>query len=118
MNEVWTDAVSAVAGGVLGVIFFVGLRWTIERGLRSSVPALWFLGSLVLRTSLVLAGFWLISRGHTDRMVLCLVGFFIVRVIATKAPGVTSPPTPLLGKERGARTEGASEPTGAITHAP
>ena len=36
-------------GGLLGTMFFGGLWWTVRTGVSSQRPALWFLGSLVLR---------------------------------------------------------------------
>ena len=38
-----------LAGLVLGAIFFGGLWWTVRKGLSSQQPALWFLGSMLLR---------------------------------------------------------------------
>ena len=62
--------------GLLGVIFFGGLWWTVQKGVASEAPAFWFLGSLLLRTSLILAGFYLVSLGHWSRLVACLLGFY------------------------------------------
>ena len=39
-----------VAGALLGAFFFGGLWWTVQKGVTSEQPALWFLGSLLLRT--------------------------------------------------------------------
>ena len=51
-----------VAGVLLGAIFFGGLWWTVRKGVSSKRPALWFFGSLLLRTSIVLAGFLFCSQ--------------------------------------------------------
>jgi F1F0 ATPase subunit 2 len=75
---------SACAGGLLlGAFFFGGLWWTLRRGLASERPALWFFGSLLLRTSIILAGFYFISGGTWERSVACLLGFVIARFVAT-----------------------------------
>ena len=73
-----------LAGGVLGAIFFGGLWWTVRRGLSARQPALWFLGSLLARMSVALAGFYFVSGGHWERLATCLLGFFMARVAVTR----------------------------------
>ena len=73
-----------MTGVFLGAIFFGGLWWTVQKGLTSKWSALWFFGSLLLRTSIALAGFYFIAQGHWDRLLVCLVGFVIARVIVTR----------------------------------
>jgi F1F0 ATPase subunit 2 len=70
-------------GAVLGAIFFGGLWWTVRRGVSSNQPALWFLGSLVLRMSIALSGFYLVGRGHWERLIACLIGFVLARLAVT-----------------------------------
>ena len=84
MNETLTLMLAWVAGGVLGAIFFGGLWWTVRRGVSSPRPALWFFGSLLLRTSIVLGGFYFVGRGHWERLVACLLGFIIARFIVVR----------------------------------
>jgi F1F0 ATPase subunit 2 len=83
MNETLTLVLAWLAGGGLGAIFFGGLWWTVRKGVSSQRPALWFLGSLVLRTGIVLVGLYLVSGGHWERLVACLLGFVIARFILT-----------------------------------
>ncbi len=83
MNETVMLVLAGIAGVVLGAIFFGGLWWTVRKGLSSGRPALWFFGSLLLRTGIVLAGFYLISDGRWKRLLACLLGFFIARFIVT-----------------------------------
>jgi F1F0 ATPase subunit 2 len=88
MNESTTGLLVALAAGVLlGVFFFGGLLWTVRKCLSSRQPALWVLGSLLLRTVVVLAGFYYVSAGHWERMLLCLAGFLIARLLATRLTG-------------------------------
>ncbi len=93
MNEPLMLVLSGLAGGMLGVLFFGGLWWTVRKGLASPRPALWFLGSLVVRTSVVLAGFYLVGGGDGKRLITCLLGFIIARFVVmrltrpTVAPG-------------------------------
>ena len=56
MRDPMTLLLAGGAGVLLGVLFFGGLWWTVQRGLVSRRPALWFVGSFLLRTSVVLAG--------------------------------------------------------------
>ena len=82
MNETLTLVLAWVAGGLLGALFFGGLWWTVRRGVSSPRPALWFFGSLVLRMSIVLAGFYFVGGGQWKRLAACLLGFVIARFIA------------------------------------
>lgn len=75
------------AGVLLGVLFFGGLWWTAQRGLASRRPALWFVGSFLLRTSVVLAGMYVVSSGRWEALLACLVGFVVARVIVTRLAG-------------------------------
>jgi F1F0 ATPase subunit 2 len=81
MSDIPALALTLVAGGLLGVFFFAGLWWTVENGVVSEKPALWFLSSLLLRTGVILAGFYFVSQGHWSRLVACLLGFLIARFI-------------------------------------
>ncbi len=82
--------VAALASGVLlGAIFFGGLWWTVRRGVTSKRPALWFCGSLLLRTGIVLVGFYFVTGGHWQRLLACLLGFVIARRIGTRLSGAT-----------------------------
>ena len=60
MNETLTLVLALVTGVLLGAIFFGGLWWTVRKGVSSERPALWFLGSLLLRTSITLTGFYFV----------------------------------------------------------
>jgi F1F0 ATPase subunit 2 len=83
MNETLTWALAGLAGGLLGAIFFGGLWWTVRHGVSSPRPALWFLGSGLLRMSIVLAGFYFVSGSQWKRLVACLIGFVVARAVVT-----------------------------------
>lgn len=72
------------AGVLLGALFFGGLWWTLRKGLPSNRPALWFSGSLMLRYGIVLAGFHFVGGGQWQRLLACLAGFFMARLITTR----------------------------------
>ena len=75
------------AGLLLGLTFFGGLWWTIRKGMASPHPALWFLGSMVVRSGLALAGFYLVSAGQWERLLACLCGFIVARFVITRVTG-------------------------------
>ena len=83
MNEPLTLALAWLAGSALGANFFGGLWWTVRKGVSANQPALWFLGSLLLRMGIALAGFYVVSGGHPDRLLASLVGFVMARPIVT-----------------------------------
>ena len=56
MNELLSLAVPLAAGVLLGAIFFGGLWWTVVRAVSSPRPALWFIGSKLLRMGVALGG--------------------------------------------------------------
>ena len=72
-----------VAGVLLGTIFFGGLWWTIRKGLTSEQPAALFFFSLLVRTGIALAGFYFVARGDWRRVLSCLVGFILARILVT-----------------------------------
>jgi F1F0 ATPase subunit 2 len=73
-----------VAGVLLGALFFGGLWWTVRKGVSSQQPALWFFGSLMLRTCVTLTGFYFVSSGHWERLLSCLLGFVVASAIVAR----------------------------------
>jgi F1F0 ATPase subunit 2 len=70
-------------GVLLGAIFFGGLWWTVRKSLSSERPALWIFTSLLLRMGVTLTGFYLVSDGQWQRLLLCLLGFIMARLVVT-----------------------------------
>jgi F1F0 ATPase subunit 2 len=90
MNEIPALLVASFAGAVLGMIFFGGLWWTIRRGVASKSPAVWFIGSLLLRATVALSGVYWVSRGDWRRLLACLLGLLLARTWVmriTRLPG-------------------------------
>lgn len=90
-----------IAGAALGTFFFGGLWWTISRAVASSRPAVWFMASLLLRTSVVLVGFFVTSRGDWQRLLACLAGFFLARLAVTRLTRVPAKKGLQLSKQGG-----------------
>jgi F1F0 ATPase subunit 2 len=76
-------------------MFFGGLWWTVRNSVSSKQPAFLFLGSLLLRTSIALVGFYFIARGHSERLLVCLVGFVTARLLVTWLTRAANKPTSL-----------------------
>ena len=81
MNDVWGVLLALLVGLLLGALFFGGLWWTVRKGVSASQPAFLFLGSMLLRTGIVLVGFYFVASQHMDRLVVCLLGFVAARIV-------------------------------------
>ncbi len=89
MIESPTLILDLIAGLILGTIFFGGLWWTVRKGIVSGQPAVWFLGSLLLRTLIALAGFYFVSRGDWRKLLACLLGFILSRLAVSRLTRVS-----------------------------
>ncbi len=92
MNEMWNLIPALATGLSVGVIFFGGLWWTVRKAFPSKDPAVWLLGSLLLRMGLVLTAFYFVGRGQWERMLTCLIGFIIARVVVMRLTRVPEKP--------------------------
>lgn len=99
MNETLSLMLALVTGVLLGAIFFGGLWWTVQKGVSSKQPVFWFFGSLMLRMSIALAGFYFVSYGHWERLMVSLLGFVIARFIITWLTGSLAQHNNSLTKE-------------------
>jgi len=98
MNESLSLVLAWVIGILLGAIFFGGLWWTVRKGVSSKIPALWFMGSMLLRTAIVLTGFYFVAGGHWERLMVCLLGFVMARLIMTRLTRSAKKPAYLAEK--------------------
>jgi len=98
MNEALILAAALIAGIALGAFFFGGLWWTVRKGVASERAALWFLGSMLIRTSVVLLGFYFVLGDNWQRLVAGLLGFVIARIIVTRLTRVAERTKPSLQK--------------------
>jgi len=93
MNETLNLVLALATGVLLGGVFFVGLWWTVRKVVSSKHPALWLLGSALLRMSIALAGFYFVAHGHWERLLVCLLGFVTARLIVTRLTRAAERPT-------------------------
>jgi len=97
-SEILILFLTASVGLMLGGIFFGGLWWTVRNGINAKQPGLWFLGSMIVRMAIVMAGFYFVGGGQWDRLLSCLLGFIAARsiVIWLTRPRNTKPLIPLI----------------------
>ncbi len=84
MNDLLTIFWVLAVGLTLGILFFGGLWFTVKKALTSKKPALWFVGSLILRLGITLLGFYYITMEDWRRLLLCLFGFLIARFMVMR----------------------------------
>lgn len=85
--------VPLLVGVLLGMIFFGGLWWTVQRAVSARWVALWFFASLLLRTGIVLGGFYLTCGDDWQRWLAALLGFVAARLVVTR---LTRPKTEIM----------------------
>lgn len=90
MSEIVQLALVLLAGILLGAIFFGGLWWTVLKGVSARQPALWFGVSLLLRFGIALAGFYFVAGADWKRLLLCLLGFIVARLIVTRLTDISA----------------------------
>jgi len=70
-----------IAGIILGAVFFGGLWLTVKKAVGSKYAALWILFSSLLRTAIVLVGFYYATDGKWQKLLICVFGFIAARFI-------------------------------------
>jgi len=91
INETLKIGLALITGVFIGAIFFGGLWWTVLKVVSSKHSALWIICSLLIRTSIALFGFYFISRGNWERLLMCLLGFIIARYIVIRLTRTVKP---------------------------
>ena len=87
INNIFMLLLAATGGGLLGVFYFAGLRWTLRKSITSQWAALWFSFSFLLRSSVCLYGIYWIGANDAVRILACLGGFIVARMIVMKLTG-------------------------------
>jgi F1F0 ATPase subunit 2 len=88
-----------LAGIAFGGIFFGGLWLTIRCALSSAGLGLWLMGSFIVRTAIVVAGFYLVFAGDWRRLTACLLGFVAARFMAARVLKPRDKPRSAAGVE-------------------
>lgn len=84
MNDLLRAGMALIAGGTLGLFFFVGLWLTVRRVGRSEWPKAWIAGSFLGRAAIALGGFYLIGRWGGVPLLFGLLGFLVPRFVLTR----------------------------------
>jgi len=84
MNETLSVILVFAAGLMLGVLFFGGLWFTVKKAVTSKLPALWMVGGFIIRAGITLVGFYYVSLGNWQWLLICLLGFVIARMLVLK----------------------------------
>lgn len=82
-------------GAGLGMFYFYGLWLTIEWISRSKISVLMVLASFAIRIVLVVAAILVLSQGRWERIVACLVGFMLIRLVVLARARPAGPGQPL-----------------------
>jgi len=77
----WLGPLAAGVG--LGAVFFGGLWLTLRRLPDAAQPWLLIVASLIVRTSVVLFGFWYFTQGEPFSIFGVLIGFIAVQMLPT-----------------------------------
>lgn len=86
----YSDNIEAIAlavtlGAALGGVYFSALWMTLLQLTETSHPAFILVCSLLLRVSLLLAGFyWILDSAHWERLLAALAGFIVVRTVCVR----------------------------------
>ncbi len=80
--------IALIAGMLLGLSYFGGLWFTIRRLPTTGSPLILVMSSFLIRMSVSLLGFYLVMDHHWERLLVCLVGFVVIRSILVQRWGL------------------------------
>lgn len=83
MTDLSTVAWGVMVGLALGGVFYGGLWWTVRRVSGRAIGR-WLVGSFLLRTLVVLVGFFAVARGPWQGLAACVTGFVAARIVVTR----------------------------------
>ena len=83
MHEVFTTMISTSIGVLFGLLYYASLWWTARAMLKARRFSFWVWGGRILRTLLVLTGFYAVGNGDWKRLFACVLGFIIGRILVT-----------------------------------
>jgi F1F0 ATPase subunit 2 len=76
--------VAFVIGLLLAVANYTVLWFTVKKLVSARNPAALALASFHARTAIVVLGFYIVTKGDPVRLVVCALGFLLVRTIAVR----------------------------------
>ena len=81
MSNLIIIVLNGLGGLLLGRFFYMGLYWTVKKGLTSNHPGLLVSSSFLIRTAILLAGVLLLTKGVLIALVACGAGIVLSRFI-------------------------------------
>lgn len=85
IDNIWTVLGPALAVGIgLGMVFFGGLRLTVQMLPGTARPWLWAAVSFALRSTAVLLGFYWIAGERWTAWMAGLLGFLLSRTVLVR----------------------------------
>ncbi len=70
-----------LAGIVLGIFFFSGLWWTVQRIVSSDKPYLFSAASFIIRMAFVVTAFYYLLSADWTYLLAALAGFIAARMV-------------------------------------
>jgi len=86
-SDLMALALALAAGGALGVFYFGGLWFTIQRLPGAERPGLIALISFMLRTAIAIGALVLVAGESWQRLLAAMVGFFVARMVLVRRLG-------------------------------
>lgn len=93
MSSFASLALPLFIGGLIGLVFFLGLRETVRRIPEAKNPHVLMIISFALRSLLAMTGFMILMNGQWERMAAAVAGFFIAKIFMIHFCGITDNPT-------------------------
>jgi len=76
--------IALLFGTVIGLFYFMGLWWTVQRVPERRSPGLWMAASYIIRTAITILAFYLVMGGQWQRLLASLLGFVMIRMILVR----------------------------------
>jgi F1F0 ATPase subunit 2 len=90
VNQIISLFLMLITGMALGLFYFGGLWLTVQHLPQTRRPGLLSLTSLIIRLGLTLAAFYLVMAGRWERLLACLAGFLLIRLVLVRRLGTVS----------------------------
>ena len=88
-TEFYIWGLASIWGVALGIFYFGGLWWTICSLPRLTSPRFFLAASFIIRTALVLLGFWLVLHRNIGAFFFTIGAFTITRLILVRKLGLS-----------------------------